>query len=204
MAARPRTTARKKPAQKRSHETVDAIVEATARVLKRDGYDRMSTNRVALAAGVSIGSLYQYFPSKEALVAALMERHVEQMRALFEEEAQRLAGAPLEVAVRAIIMRTIEAHEIDPELHRVLDQVPRVGRLQKLDEVQDRGRALVLQFLRGCCEPLRPRNLEIAADLTSSVIEVVSHETVLRHPEHLRDGVLVDETVDLILRYLKT
>ena len=183
MPPRPRTTARKKPAQKRSLETVNAILEATARVLKRDGYDRMSTNKVALAAGVSIGSLYQYFPSKEALAAALMERHVDAMRSLFEEEAQRLATAPLEVAVRAVILRMIEAHEIDPVLHPILEQAPRIGRLQKFEEVQERARMLVHQYLLVCTEPLRPKNLEVAADLVASIIETVSHKVVLRHSE---------------------
>ncbi len=203
MPPRPRTTARKRPSQKRSQETVVAIVDATARVLKRDGYDHMSTNKVALAAGVSIGSLYQYFPSKEALVAALMERHFDEIRALFEEEAQRLAGVPLEVAVRAIIKRTIEAHQIDPILHQALEQVPRIGLLQKFDDVQERGRTLVHQYLLVSHESLRPKDLEIAADLIASLIEMVSHGAVLRHPNRLKDGVLVDETVDLILRYLK-
>ena len=79
MARRVRTAPRKKPRQDRSVATVDAILDATARVLTTTGYDRASTNRVAMAAGVSVGSLYQYFPSKEALVLALIERHSSQM-----------------------------------------------------------------------------------------------------------------------------
>src|ERR1700733_5846515 len=82
MAKRTRTAPRKKPRQGRSQATVDAILVATARVLCATGYDRASTNRIALAAGVSVGSLYQYFPSKEALVAALVERHIDEMTSL--------------------------------------------------------------------------------------------------------------------------
>jgi AcrR family transcriptional regulator len=66
MAAKPRTNPRKLASQERSRLTVDALLEATARILVKDSYDRASTNRIADAAGVSIGSLYQYFPSKEA------------------------------------------------------------------------------------------------------------------------------------------
>src|SRR5213082_1988183 len=80
MSPRPRTIPRKRPRQDRSKATVDAILTATARILMADGYDRASTNRIALAAGVSVGSLYQYFPSKEALVAALVENHLGRMR----------------------------------------------------------------------------------------------------------------------------
>ena len=70
------TSPRKSATQERSRATVDALLSATARVLVKEGYDRASTNKVAEAAGVSIGSLYQYFPSKEALVSAVIQRHI--------------------------------------------------------------------------------------------------------------------------------
>ena len=69
MRVIPTTNPRRRPRQARAQATVEAIVKATSRVLIEEGYDRASTNRIAHAAGVSIGSLYQYFPSKEALVA---------------------------------------------------------------------------------------------------------------------------------------
>ena len=75
MARKPLTNPRKYASQDRSRATVDALVEATARILIREGFDKASTNRIAEVAGVSVGSLYQYFPSKEALVAALIDRH---------------------------------------------------------------------------------------------------------------------------------
>jgi AcrR family transcriptional regulator len=71
---------------------VDAILSATARILCGTGYDRASTNRIALAAGVSVGSLYQYFPSKEALVAALVERHTESMMSLVRHKLAEVAS----------------------------------------------------------------------------------------------------------------
>ena len=75
MARKPLTQPRKQAAQARSRATVDALIEATARILVKEGFDKASTNRIAAKAGVSVGSLYQYFPSKEALVVAVMERH---------------------------------------------------------------------------------------------------------------------------------
>src|SRR5262249_30364756 len=74
MARRPLTSPRKYASQARSCATVDALVEATARILVREGFDRASTNRIAEVAGVSIGSLYQYFPSKEAPRSAALHR----------------------------------------------------------------------------------------------------------------------------------
>ena len=75
MARKPATNPRKSASQERSRLTVDALLEATARILVKEGYDRASTNKIAAVAGVSIGSLYQYFPGKEALVAAVIDRH---------------------------------------------------------------------------------------------------------------------------------
>jgi len=66
-----------RPQQQRSKALVDTLLEATARILERSGLEETSTNEIARVAGVSVGSLYQYFPSKEALVAALIERKVE-------------------------------------------------------------------------------------------------------------------------------
>src|SRR5258708_25721914 len=103
MARRARTAPRKKPKQGRSQATVDAILVATARVLCETGYDRASTNRIALAAGVSVGSLYQYFPSKEALVAALAERHVDEMTSLVKSKLAEVRAVPLHDAVETMI-----------------------------------------------------------------------------------------------------
>ena len=113
---------------------MEIILQATTRILVAEGYDRASTNRIALAAGVSIGSLYQYFPNKEALVAALCERHVGQMLAICEAKLTELATAPLPVAAREIVRALLRAHAVEPKLHKVLiEQVPRVGRLGELE-----------------------------------------------------------------------
>ena len=91
-----REQVRKKASQKRSRETVDALVEATARVLTKEGYDRASTNKIAAMAGVSIGSLYQYFPSKEALVAAVIERHTQELSQVVRDTFLKVASCPVE------------------------------------------------------------------------------------------------------------
>ena len=80
----PLTRPRKNASQDRSRATVEALLAATARILVRDGYEGTSTNQVALAAGVSVRSLYQYFPSKEALVAAVIEQHTNEMMEIVE------------------------------------------------------------------------------------------------------------------------
>src|SRR5438552_3934720 len=97
------TKPRKRPRQARSQATVDAILEATTRILLKQGFDSLTTNAAAAAAGVSIGSLYQYFPNKEALVAALIERHVETMNASIFAELAAVATLPLAEAVYRVV-----------------------------------------------------------------------------------------------------
>src|SRR5262245_45140993 len=120
MPLRARTVPRKKPKQNRSQATVEAILTATARILVRDGFDRASTNRIAMEAGVSIGSLYQYFPSKEALVAALAERHCDEMKEIIMGAMQRIWSLPVAEAVREMVTVMVRTHAVDPKLHRIL------------------------------------------------------------------------------------
>jgi AcrR family transcriptional regulator len=200
----PLTAPRKEPRQERARATVDAILAASARVLVREGYDRASTNRIAAEAGVSVGSLYQYFPSKEALVAALIEKHSTEMVRFLEERAMRHPpNAPIRTMVREVVHAMVEAHRVDPKLHRVvMEQVPRVGALKRLTELDDHALALIRAFLEMRQMEIRPKNLKLAAFLLASLVEAVTHGAVLLHPEYLVDLELVDETTDVICRYL--
>lgn len=198
-----KTTPRKRPRQARSQATVDAILAATARVLIRHGFDGLTTNAVADAAGVSIGSLYQYFPNKEALVAALIERHIEEMNAAIVAELQRVAKQPIAEAARSVIELTIRAHAIEPELHRVLtEQVPRVGRLAKLRELDEIGSRVVTGLLLARKDELAIDDPELAAFVLVSAIESIVHRAALLYPHKLRDPRLVDEATRLVTRYL--
>ena len=155
---------RKLPQQRRSRETVDAILDATAQVLVREGYDRASTRRVAEVAGYSIGSLYQYFPSKQALVAALLERHLEGVMGVFRSKLEKLEGASLPEGVRELVEAFIRAHAVNPELHRVLvEQVPLYGDLARLDSVGTRIAGLILEYLKGHREYLSPGVTNLSA-----------------------------------------
>ena len=93
---------RKSPTQRRSVDTVDTILEAAVRVLRRDGYAGLTTRRVAEVAGVSVGSLYQYFPNRQAIVADLVRRRVTAFIAAVEA-ADIPAGADIRKAVVAMM-----------------------------------------------------------------------------------------------------
>jgi AcrR family transcriptional regulator len=197
-----RTTPRKRPRQDRSRVTVDLILEATARVLLKHGFDGLTTNAVAEAAGVSIGSLYQYFPNKEALVAALIERHIEEMNALVLSELTRVAQLPMAQAVRAVIELTFRAHHVEPELHRVLtEQVPRVGRMARLKELDQIGHRMIAGMLAARRAELAIHDPELSAFLLVTAIEANCHSAMFS-PQHLQNPRLVDEATALVTRYL--
>jgi AcrR family transcriptional regulator len=197
------TKARKAPVQDRSKETARVILTATARVLVDVGYDHASTNKVAEVAGVSTGSLYRYFPSKEALVAALIERHVEEMLAVCESKLVEMADAPLDAAAREIVRAILRAQSVNPRLHRILiQQVPRVGQLRNVDALQERFGVLVKAYLENRKKELRPKNIDLAVFMLVRAVEAVAHAAVLERPELLVDGEMADELAQMVLRYL--
>ena len=198
-----RTTPRKRPRQDRSKSTVDSILGATTRVLVKRGFDGLTTNAVAAAAGVSIGSLYQYFPNKEALVAALIDRHCEEMNASILAELTRVANLPLAQAARCVIELTIRAHAIDPQLHRVLtEQVPRIGKLARLRELDEISHRMVAGLLAARRDEIAIRDPDMAAFILVSTIESIVHRAALLYPHRLNDPRLVDEATLLVTRYL--
>jgi len=198
-----RTTPRKRPRQDRSRATVDAILEACARVLIKHGFDGLTTNAVADAAGVSIGSLYQYFPNKEALVAALVERHIEDRKAATFAELARVALLPIHEAARAVIELTLNAHRVAPDLHRVMiEQVPRIGRMARLRELDHIGHQIVAGLLAARRDEIHVTDPDLAAWVLVSAIEAIAHRAVLFDPERLADPRLVDEACLLVTRYL--
>ena len=202
MAARARTIPRKNPVQERSRDTVDAILAATARVLVKDGYEGASTNRIAAAAGCSIGSLYQYFPSKEALVAALIDRHQHAMNDILTTELARVAQAPLPEATRALVRALLDAHALSPKLHKVLaEQVPRTGKLEAFHDFERRAVMLVHAKLETRKDELRKKDLALAARVIVTAVEALTHSAVY-DPELLRDPRYGEEIADLALRYL--
>jgi AcrR family transcriptional regulator len=207
MARRPLTNPRKHASQQRSRVTVDALIEATARILVREGFDKASTNRIAQKAGVSIGSLYQYYPSKEALVAAVVDRHHQELMQVVRDALAKVAGQPLEEAVRTLVTVAIEAHRIDPKLHRVVaEQIPRTGRLENVGAFNRETYALFKAYLEDRRDELRPVDLGLAAFVCVTSIEALTHTAVLHRSDILSDeavGTLVDEATRLVVGYLR-
>lgn len=111
---------RKTPRQARSRHLVQAILEAAARVFDEHGYANGNTNRIAEMAGVSVGSLYQYFPNKKALVSALHDLHIQEVARLMTDELSQHAVQASGDLIDRLIAALMQAHQDRPRLQRVL------------------------------------------------------------------------------------
>lgn len=207
MARKPLTSPRKLASQERSRLTVDALVQATARILVKEGYDKASTNRIAAVAGVSVGSLYQYFPSKEALVAAVIDRHTQNLMHVVHDALTKVVARPIDVAVRELVSVGIDAHRVDPKLHRVLaEQIPRTGRFGNIEVIDRNFQLLVRGYFAAHRDEIDVSDLDVATFICITAVEALTHAAVLHHPEILTDekvGTFVDDVTRLILRYLR-
>jgi AcrR family transcriptional regulator len=202
--ARPRRSKlspRKLPRQDRSRATVEALLEATADILMRQGYSRLTTNRIAERAGVNIASLYQYFPDKEALVAELRRRHGTEQRSAVRKALAERRRQDLESVIRALVSMGVAAHVVNPELQRVFsEELPDL----RYADVSAADPALFAEFRRflersavGLPDP------ELALWMVATVANAVIHRAVIERPEDLSNGSIRDELVALLVRYLK-
>lgn len=199
MPRKTHTAPRKLPQQDRSRVTVEAILTAAAHILTEDGYDNASTNRIAERAGISIGSLYQYFPNKEAIITALRECHVNEMMAIVESALNQSANRPIDVALHELVKTCIAAHAIDPTLHQVLnEQVPRLNH----SSAEVRIIALLHEFLEQRRDRIQVQNLELTVFILERTIESLTHAAVIEHPEFLQESQLEKEITRLLLSYL--
>ena len=197
---RPRKAAR----QERAQVTVDAILEAATRLFTEGGLEEINTNQIAELAGVSIGSLYQYFPTKQAILGELIDRHSERTTAALVAKLADFAARPIAEVLREVVQILLEADTIDLNLHRVLlDTLPEAGRIEQRHHEIRRMTAVVRDILfdrRG--DELAVADRDVAAVVLVHALEAVTNAVVFEFPDRLRDPALVDEITALATRYL--
>lgn len=114
------TLTRREPRQQRSRRTVDDVLEAVQLVVRRHGARAITTNRIAEVAGVSVGSLYQYFPDKHAIFTAIHDRHVADVRQVIEQTIAACTPTSLEEFARELVHSLVKVHAEMAELHEVV------------------------------------------------------------------------------------
>lgn len=177
------------------------ILEASARVLASDGYERAGVNRIAARAGVSVGSLYQYFPTKESILLAVAKRHADRMIELFERGLPELAFLPMPDAVRGVVRLTLAAYAIDPPLVRELKrEEPKLVSLARRAEFDQLLRTIFLGYCTAHADELRVTNLELAVTVLSGAVEAAIVAVLERGA--FEEDEIVDEIGALVLGYL--
>jgi AcrR family transcriptional regulator len=187
---------RKMPVQARSAATVEAISEATIQILLRHGADRLTTTRVAERAGVSVGTLYQYYPNKQSLLFAVLEDHLDKMSAAVEAACERASGKPMaEMAkevVEAFVAAKMERPDISTALYRIAADVGGPALVKRMGQRLRKALEAMLRTAPGAV--LRQEKFAIQmmfsamAGATRSVLEAGASPAMVRN---LRDHLVL-------------
>ena len=175
------------------------MLGGAVRVLKRDGVDALTTNRIAEVAGVSIGSLYQYFPDKHAIFEALHRRHVQESRQLVDQTVVAHAASSLDELLRALTEALIDAHAGEPELHELL------GRWFPLRADGSPGlRGALQQVISSRARGVTLRDLDQILFVVPNLVDTLAHEAVLCRPRDLSLASAREEAASAISTYLRS
>ncbi|MEV8603839.1 TetR/AcrR family transcriptional regulator [Streptomyces griseoviridis] len=192
---------RRTPRQVRAELTRERVLTAAAHVFAEYGYAAGTTNRIAERARVSIGSLYQYFPNKDAILAELLVRHIDR-GTWTRTDRLDLSPGSLEAAVRILVRDAIDNHRDDPQLLRIMIEQAPVSR-ELLDTMDRHSRIRggeVRDFLARHPD-VRVRDLDTAAELILFTVETNTHK-LMADPRGVPVETFESELVDMVTRYL--
>jgi AcrR family transcriptional regulator len=197
-----RIAPRRKPRQVRAELTRERILAAAAHVFAEHGYAAGTTNRIAERARISIGSLYQYFPNKDAILAELLVRHID--RGTWTQADQLdLSAGNLKTVVRALVRDAIDNHRDDPQLLRIM--IEEASFSQELIDTMDRhGKVRVSQVrdLLARLPDVHVQDLDTAAELIVFTVEINTHK-LMADPRTIPIETFENELVDMVTRYLR-
>jgi AcrR family transcriptional regulator len=198
---------RKPPVQRRARATLDSVLSAAAQVFEARGYAQGTTNRIAARAGVSIGTLYQYFPNKEAIAVALLERHIAETECSLQGWVNHMIAEQHELrpALHDYVTRMLDAHSGRPRLqHILLEETPLPERVhQALLEGERRAARTVAGLLKEYSEVSSTR-LERIGYVVVQTVESLTHR-YSAHPDeqYVSRSALVEELVTMLDAYLR-
>lgn len=198
----PHVDLRKVPRQERSRAMVTRIIEAGQRVLLRDGYEKCSTNRVAEEAGISPGSLYQYFSDKDSILAAVIDRYSEELSSRLTAVLADRLDEPGPEIVRASLAGLLDVLSVNVEYLRLLvEQLPRAQSRLKTEAVEQRVGDLVAAYLSIRKAETRTQEPTTTAWMVVRMVEHLTVQYVLEAPPISRDKFL-DELSTMTIAYL--
>jgi len=194
-------TMRKSPTQARAEHTVDAILEAAAQILQSDGEEKLNTNRIAERAGFSIGTLYQYFADKEAIIAALAERERDKVLATVVKALNSVESGDSQGVIREIVRTMIGSFSKRKRARRII-MMTMLKRWQFAPDKQGTGvieRMIVESGDRGHGRAMSPA----AAFVLTRAFMGAIRAAVLENSPYLETPEFEDEMVHLVLQFGK-
>ncbi len=194
---------RKRPVQRRSQATVDAILDAAAQVLRKKGYAKTTTNAIAERAGVSIGSLYEYFPNKDAVFAALQEKlHRAQFASVIGQISIAATASAKDVIEKVLSARISSALE-QPDIVTILEeQVPaQVFQAQREKDFEDFSQ-IMAAFAETHADQIRIKHIDTAISLGIQMVDLTIRHLASHQPDLLRDANVLHELTDMMCRYI--
>jgi len=201
-----KTATRRTPRQDRARETVRAILQAAADSISSEGYAAASTNRIAARAGVSIGSLYQYFPDKQAILSRLLEEHRKTVRPLIEQSLKEFADPkiPFAITMRALFERLVEVHSRDPRLSRALsEEVPYPEEAREQQRIDNRRYTEEVARILRRRPDIHVHHPEAAAHVLVQATSALSRWAVHDAPETLDGEAVVNAAVQLLTAFVR-
>lgn len=197
---------RRAPVQNRSRETVRAVIQAAAEVLLAEGYERTTTNRIAERAGISIGSLYHYFPNKESVIAAMTDHAISATTGYFVlHGAPLLSGASLEKTVHGLVETAVAAIEHNRVYARaILTGVPMIEQAAVARQIEARILVAVSQLgWREIDAGQTESRLRARLFLLLSMAAVAVIRIALNRPADVSREELIAELADMVHAQLK-
>ena len=175
---------------------------AATQILVTKGYTRTTTNQIAETAGVSVGSLYQYFPSKDAIAVELLRRNRERLSARIASRIAEVSEATFYGVVHALVSTLLEDDEIDIELRRILiERVVRTPARRDATGFEEGIEKLIATALRVYASRIGIHDCDIVAFVLVRAVLAVVQSAVTDSPRH-QTPALADELTELVIRYL--
>lgn len=195
---------RKEPNQDRAIDTMDSILKATAHILEKEGFEKTSTNKIAAKAGVSIGSLYQYFPTKDSILALLMDRYMKSELEMLDRVLREKKSRNLKATIHDLMVAILQSKKVSKRFTKIFAQklfgFNKIDALKKIDEH-------ILELFKVHIKPfeaeIRTENLEMALWMSIQCVKVIPVSIMFHENYDLEDPKVLDEMVHLIYQYLK-
>jgi AcrR family transcriptional regulator len=196
-------TSRKQPTQSRSRATVETILDGCIRVLDQEGIQAATTSRIAEASGVSVGSLYQYFENRDAILNALQDREFVRTAEMIQTHLMHEKfETPADLA-RTVVSSLLALYRSSPGLHRVLAlEGLRVAPTDRVQAFDHRIVETLRAFFESTIFPIRRPNKHAAAFVLYQSVRATMLAKILEEPPGLGDDTLVEELTDLVVSYL--